>query len=195
MARMMNRLRIVGVSVVVLLVFTSAISILGTVQPREAGPRAVASEDGIDLYFSPEGGAADAVIHEIDQARESVTVAAYYFTSAPIARALLNAQKRGVRVTVLLDPRQKTAQYSSSRFFVNQGIPVYLAEGYASYHHKIMLIDEGTIITGSMNFTKSGDERNAENTLILRDKPKLMAAYRRQINEDIQGAQRLMGNE
>ena len=40
-----------------------------------------------------------------------------------------------------------------------------------SPHNKIMLIDGDTIITGSFNFTKAAEESNAENLLVLRDKP------------------------
>ncbi|MEX2375318.1 MAG: phospholipase D family protein [Dehalococcoidia bacterium] len=160
-------------------------------QPDLQRPEPTASESGIDLHFSPNGGAAEAVIHEIRQAHESILVAAYAFTSAPIAEALLRARDRGVEVVVIMDRLQRTNQYSSSTFFVNQGIPVYIAVGPASYHHKVMLIDDGVIITGSMNFTKAGDERNAENLLIIRDKPELMKAYTERIEVDLDRAERL----
>lgn len=40
-----------------------------------------------------------------------------------------------------------------------------------------MLIDGATIVTGSFNFSKVAEESNAENLLIIREKPKLVAAY------------------
>ncbi len=43
-------------------------------------------------------------------------VQAYSFTSAPIAKALLDAHKRGVSVQVILDKSQKTQKYSSATF-------------------------------------------------------------------------------
>jgi hypothetical protein len=43
-----------------------------------------------EVYFSPKGGCADAIIRELDRAKSSVLVQAYSFTSAPIAKALLN---------------------------------------------------------------------------------------------------------
>jgi phosphatidylserine/phosphatidylglycerophosphate/cardiolipin synthase-like enzyme len=33
-----------------------------------------------------------------------------------------------------------------------------------------MVIDEETVITGSFNFTKAAEEKNAENLLVIRDK-------------------------
>lgn len=115
----------------VLLTLLIGLSFAQALRPAQDRPQPAAAQDGIEFYFSPEGGAAEAVIHEINQAREQVLVAAYYFTSAPIARALLDTHRRGVDVRILLDQRQRTAQYSSSTFFVNQGLPTYLARGYA----------------------------------------------------------------
>ena len=41
---------------------------------------------------------------------------------------------------------------------------------YAIAHNKVMIIDEEILITGSFNFTKAAEEKNAENLLIIRDK-------------------------
>jgi phosphatidylserine/phosphatidylglycerophosphate/cardiolipin synthase-like enzyme len=37
-------------------------------------------------------------------------------------------------------------------------------------HNKVMVIDGETVITGSFNFTKAAEEKNAENLLIIRDR-------------------------
>jgi hypothetical protein len=47
----------------------------------------------IRVYFSPEGECSDAIINEIDQAKMEILVQAYSFTSAPIAKALVDAHK------------------------------------------------------------------------------------------------------
>lgn len=57
------------------------------------------------VFFSPRGGCTEAIIKEIDQAKSAVFVQAYSFTSAPIAKALLNAHKRGVKVQAIQDRR------------------------------------------------------------------------------------------
>jgi phosphatidylserine/phosphatidylglycerophosphate/cardiolipin synthase-like enzyme len=49
-----------------------------------------------DVYFSPNGGAADAVIHEIDHAKSEIRIQAYSFTHAGIAKALVDAKQRGL---------------------------------------------------------------------------------------------------
>jgi phosphatidylserine/phosphatidylglycerophosphate/cardiolipin synthase-like enzyme len=53
-----------------------------------------------EVYFSPHGGCTDAIIRELNKAQKGVLIQAYSFTSASIAKALLNAHKRGVKVEV-----------------------------------------------------------------------------------------------
>ena len=47
---------------------------------------------------------------------------------------------------------------------------------HAIAHNKVMVIDSGVVITGSFNFTKSAEERNAENLLVIRS-PELAKIY------------------
>src|SRR5262252_4924229 len=51
----------------------------------------------VAVYFSPSGGATDAVVREVNAATQQILMQAYSFTSAPIAKALLEAHKRGVK--------------------------------------------------------------------------------------------------
>lgn len=129
------------------------------------------SQESVDVYFSPTGGATEAVVKEIGAARQSVLVQAYSFTSAPIAKALVDAHKRGVQVQVILDKSQKSEKYSSADFLVNSGIPTKIDSKHTIAHNKVMVIDGATVITGSFNFTKNAEESNAENLLVIRDKP------------------------
>jgi phosphatidylserine/phosphatidylglycerophosphate/cardiolipin synthase-like enzyme len=77
----------------------------------------------IDVFFSPKGGATEAVVHELGNAKKEILVQAYSFTSAPIAKVLVDAHKRGVKVTVVLDRSQRSVKYSSADFVNNAGIP------------------------------------------------------------------------
>ena len=101
---------------------------------------------------------------------------AYSFTSAPIAEALVKARKRGVKVEVILDRSQMTYKYSSADFLVNSGIPTRIDAAHAIAHNKVMVIDNEVVITGSFNFTKAAEEKNAENLLVVHNK-RLAAQY------------------
>jgi phosphatidylserine/phosphatidylglycerophosphate/cardiolipin synthase-like enzyme len=148
----------------------------------------VAVQDGISVFFSPRGGCTEAVIEQIGSAQKSLKVQAYYVTSAPIAKAVSDAKKRGVEVTVLLDKSQQTAKYSSATFFFNSGVPTFIDSRHTIAHNKIILIDDRTILTGSFNFTKAAEESNAENLLIIQNKPELMVAYQRNFEEHLKHA-------
>ncbi len=123
-----------------------------------------------EVFFSPHGGCTEAIIRELDNAKSSVLVQAYSFTSAPIAKALLDAHKRGVKVGVILDKSQSTERYSSATFLLNSGIPVKIDARHAIAHSKVMVIDGETVITGSFNFTKAAEDNNEENLVVVNDK-------------------------
>jgi phosphatidylserine/phosphatidylglycerophosphate/cardiolipin synthase-like enzyme len=131
---------------------------------------------GIQVYFSPHGGATEAVVNALDQATNSVLVQAYSFTSAPIAKALVDAHRRGVQVQVILDHSQRTEKYSEADFLKNNGIPTLIDSQHAIAHNKIMIIDGYVVLTGSFNFTKAAEEHNAENLLVIND-PLLARRY------------------
>jgi hypothetical protein len=57
----------------------------------------------IEVYFSLKGGCTEAVVKEIDATKSTILVQAYSFTSAPIAKALVEAHKRGITIEVILD--------------------------------------------------------------------------------------------
>jgi phosphatidylserine/phosphatidylglycerophosphate/cardiolipin synthase-like enzyme len=121
-----------------------------------------------DICFSPQGDCTEAIIHVLNHARTEILVQAYSFTSAPIAQALVKAHGRGVKIQVILDKSQKSERYTSASFLLNAEIPTFIDAAHAIAHNKIMIIDQEIIITGSFNFTKAAEERNAENLLILR---------------------------
>lgn len=142
-------------------------------------PRVDAVSPAAEVAFSPGGGATALVVKTIAQARQSIRVAAYSFTSKPIAQALLEAHKRGIDVRVVLDKSNATARYSSATFLANVGIPTRINHRYAIMHDKFIVVDGERVETGSFNFTASAEARNAENVLVLRD-PAVAQRYARE---------------
>ena len=140
-------------------------------------PAADGTPARVAVYFSPRGGATEAVIREVNAATHQILVQAYSFTSAPIAKALVDAHKRGVQILAVLDTSNQTAQYSAATFLHNAGMQPLIDDKHAIAHSKVMVIDSVTIITGSFNFTKAAEEKNAENLLVITDAPELVQAY------------------
>lgn len=140
-------------------------------------PALAQPEPSIEVAFSPHRGATDAVIRLIDGAGSSIRVAAYSFTSRPIAKALVNARGRGVDVRAILDATNATDRYSSAAFLANADIPTRVNRRYAVMHDKFMVIDGTDVETGSLNYTRSAEEHNAENVLILHGHPDIAGKY------------------
>jgi phosphatidylserine/phosphatidylglycerophosphate/cardiolipin synthase-like enzyme len=95
---------------------------------------------------------------------------AYAFTSAPVAEAIVEVRKRKIPVRAVLDKSNRSDKYSASDFLSNAGVPVRIDGGVAISHNKVIVIDSEIVITGSYNFTRAAEERNAENVVFIRDR-------------------------
>lgn len=123
----------------------------------------------IEVAFSPKGGITERIVTLIAESQKTIRIAAYSFTSKPIAEALVSAHKRGIDIKVVLDKSQKSEHYTAATFLRNMGIPTRINTRYKIMHNKYMIIDEQLVQTGSFNYTKAAEKGNAENILILRD--------------------------
>ncbi len=122
------------------------------------------------VYFSPNGGCTNAIVRELRKARQEILVQAYSFTSKEIAKALVDAHKRGVKTEIILDKSNRSKKYSAGDFTAHMGIPTYIDSAHSIAHNKIIIIDKEIVITGSFNFTKAAEDKNAENLLIIKSK-------------------------
>jgi len=139
-------------------------------------------QPAIEVFFSPGGGCTDAIVREVARARQMIRIQAYSLTSTPIARALVEAQKRGVRVEVVLDKSSRAERRSSATSLWDQGCHVWIDARHAAARSNILLIDDRTIITGSFSFTPAAEESNAEDLLVIRDS-RLMERYQASFKE------------
>jgi phosphatidylserine/phosphatidylglycerophosphate/cardiolipin synthase-like enzyme len=130
----------------------------------------------VSVGFSP-GNAELLVIQTIDQAHRSIDVAAYSFTSTAIATALERAAGRGVTIRVVMDKNQARTRFSPVSSLARSGISIRLNDQFASMHDKFMVVDGTTVETGSFNYTRSAQARNAENVIVLRDAPAIARSF------------------
>lgn len=131
----------------------------------------------IQVAFSPHAGATEAVVQVIAEARHTIHLAAYGFTSRPIAQALIDAHARGVEVEAVLDKSNATARYTDAGELIRAGVPVRLDHRYAIMHDKFIVVDGVTVEAGSFNYTAAAERSNAENLLVLRNEPAIAARY------------------
>lgn len=130
-----------------------------------------------DIYFMPEDNIQERICKEIEQARISVDVAIYEFTSQKIASFLKHSP---VKVRIIMDRTEAT----------NNKIYHYLKDrvkllGYPNVnpnvkmHNKFIVIDERLLITGSYNLTYNAEHRNYENAMFIYDE-RIIKAYKRE---------------
>jgi phosphatidylserine/phosphatidylglycerophosphate/cardiolipin synthase-like enzyme len=144
--------------------------------------KSAGAEDGVAVFFSPQTDCRKLIINQIREAQKTIHLQAYSFSSERIARALVDAKKMGVKVTVIIDGTKADGK-SETGFLAKKGIDTHVDAEHEKAHNKVILIDGKTIITGSFNFSDGDEDSTADNMLIIRDKPKLMEAY----EENFQG--------
>lgn len=144
-----------------------------------SGVCTVSAAPSVQVGFSPEGSAQQLVLQTVSDARQSIRLMGYSFTSPDIARALIDAKKRGVDVQVVLDEGDNRGKVSGAamNLLVNAGIPVRTVSQFKRMHDKVIIVDNQTVETGSYNFTRSAAEANSENALVLHDVPDLAQTY------------------
>jgi len=132
---------------------------------------ATAVDADVNLFFSPHGGCEATICNSIDAAEKDILVAAYAFSSKPIANALYRAHAKGVTVKMLVDRKQPTAHYSMVKTLIDHGLNVRVDYQESMMHMKTMILDGKQLICGSYNFTASAENRNVEILTIIQSKP------------------------
>ena len=136
----------------------------------------------VTALFSPEDNIQKTLVNTINNAQRNILVQAYLFTDERIGNALIAAHKRGVNVEILLDSDMALGGKNilTMQLF-EAGIPIRLETQYENAHNKIMIFDHDTakavVVTGSYNFTYSAQKRNAENVVVIRNAPAIVARY------------------
>jgi phosphatidylserine/phosphatidylglycerophosphate/cardiolipin synthase-like enzyme len=123
----------------------------------------------IETYFAPEDEVASRIIAEIRQARSRIRFMAFVFTSDEIAGAMLERAQEGVVVQGVMEARNAERDYSEYERLRAEVHDVLPDGNPYIMHHKVIIIDDETVILGSYNFTASADEDNDENVLVIHD--------------------------
>ncbi len=130
------------------------------------------------LCFVPDGASCEKlIIDSISHTRHSLLIQAYSFTHPKIAAAVKDAKGRGVDVRVIVDKSQASEKYTSATFLKHGGVPVVVDTDPAIAHNKVMIFDQEAVFTGSFNFSRSAQDRNAENGIVISGDRALVKAY------------------
>lgn len=141
-------------------------------------PRFLVDGTQVEVYFSPDDSTIKRIIDLIGTAREEVLFMAYSFTDDDLAFALKEAVDSGIKVAGVMDKSQALGNIGGEYGYLQKnGIDVRLDGNPFSMHHKVILIDDRIVVTGSYNFSHSAKTRNDENTLVIHS-PEIATLYK-----------------
>lgn len=130
----------------------------------------------IQVLFSPEDKAMANLIALVRDAKVSVRFLAFSFTDSALAQMMVERARAGVDVRGIFETFGSAGMSSELKTLWCAGLPVR-QDGNASFlHHKVIIVDDSIVVTGSLNFSANADGVNEENVVIL-DNAEIAALY------------------
>ncbi|MCA9939058.1 MAG: hypothetical protein KC418_10460 [Anaerolineales bacterium] len=126
----------------------------------------------LENYFAPEKKLAPIIAAEIAGARRDIRFMAFSFTNDEIGEAMLERADAGISVRGVFETVGADTDYGYYPVLRDAGISninVRLDGNSRIMHHKVIILDNQTVIFGSFNFTDSANRQNDENVIIVHD--------------------------
>lgn len=124
----------------------------------------------ISIIFAPEADEISALIAEIEGAAQSIRFMTFVFSLDELAEAMLKqAASRDVTIEGVFENRNSLVSWSQLPALHCAGAAVRQDGNRYVLHHKVIIIDDHTVITGSFNFSRSAAKNNDENIVIVRN--------------------------
>jgi phosphatidylserine/phosphatidylglycerophosphate/cardiolipin synthase-like enzyme len=138
--------------------------------------------DGVPVanYFSPVDKVIEKLVARVNGAQHSIKFMAFTYTQKDLANAMIARSKAGVQVEGVIENRGASQGAAPTLYCAN--IPTKLDGNKYTMHHKVMILDDKTVITGSFNFTQTADDANDDNVLII-DSPAVATLYNQEFDK------------
>lgn len=121
----------------------------------------------VENYFAAEDGVAQKIMDTVGTAKQSVYFMAFSFTHDGIGQAIEAKAKAGLKVQGVFETTGSNTPFSEYTKMKKVGLDVYQDGNPWVMHHKVIIIDEQTVVMGSFNFSDNADKSNDENILII----------------------------
>jgi phosphatidylserine/phosphatidylglycerophosphate/cardiolipin synthase-like enzyme len=140
----------------------------GPTSPSTVDDQAV-TIDGtpIQVLFAAEDNVASRLVSLIESAQSSVRFMAFSFTHDEMGAAVLGRAETGVDVKGIFETRGSETEYSEMPALYCAQVDVRQDGNPGTFHHKVFIIDDQVVVTGSFNFSNNADESNDENVIII----------------------------
>lgn len=129
------------------------------------------------VVFTPEDSALErAIIPIVKSAGQSIRFLTYSFTDYPLASAMIERAQNGVDVAGVFERVGSDTDAAELKTLYCARIPVRRDGNPNFMHHKVIVIDERIVITGSLNFSTNAETSNDENVIII-DNSEIASLY------------------
>jgi phosphatidylserine/phosphatidylglycerophosphate/cardiolipin synthase-like enzyme len=142
----------------------------------------------VRVFFSPVGGGRQAVLAELAQAKKSVHFMTFSLTDVEVGKTMLEKAKAGVEVGGIFDRWLAAGQYSLFDQFKARRLQVLKDGNEALMHHKVIIVDGSTVISGSYNYSQNAERNNNEAFLIIKRAPTVANAFEGEFDRLTQAA-------
>jgi phosphatidylserine/phosphatidylglycerophosphate/cardiolipin synthase-like enzyme len=140
--------------------------------PRKAANSGTVSQSGVNIriFFAPQNDVINPIIEEISKAQTQIRFMTFSFTEVSLSAAMLERFRAGVSVEGVFELRGSETASSELRTLRCAGVTVFQDGNPATLHHKVVIVDDHTVITGSFNFSNNAIRSNDENLLIINNR-------------------------
>jgi tetratricopeptide (TPR) repeat protein len=127
----------------------------------------------------------EAIVNQLEEAKDSISIAVAWFTDKKLFNILLRKLEQNISVQIILcndaiNFKEKGLNWDT---FLEKGGKLYAMENsLCLMHHKFVVIDTKTLITGSYNWTYKA-VLNRENILVINDHITLINEYLEEFND------------
>jgi len=128
------------------------------------------------IFTSEDPALESAIIPFVQGAQSSVYFMAFNFTDYPLADAMIQRRLHDVDVAGVFESFGSTAESAELRTLFCGDVPVRQDGNGGFLHHKVIIVDERYVVTGSLNFSTRAEETNDENVIII-DNPDIARLY------------------
>lgn len=141
-------------------------------EPASRPAAAFNDQRQVEWAFTQEGHHPEQLlIDSIESAERTLDVAIYSLTHPDIVKAIKEAHQRGVAVRLITDKSQLAgkSQTEAAKILGSAGVPMKVNTHSGLMHHKMTVVDQRSITTGSFNYSKAASTRNDELLMLIHD--------------------------
>ena len=135
----------------------------------------------------------ETILIELGKAKKNIKIAVAWFTNPKFFNLILDKQKKGINIQILLADdiiNFKNSELNFQKLIDSKG-SIRISRFPKLMHHKFCLIDNEILITGSYNWTISAEIRNIENILLL-DEKNLVHTFQKEFYNQWQKAEEVL---